>query len=55
MDEFGNLIITGSVLLSLLIIYTKGIRRYARYKLKKDERKRKRQESVAYNGSDKPK
>ena len=53
--EIGNIVAIGSVLLSLLIIYTKGIRRYVIYKQKKDERKRKREENIAYNESDKSK
>ncbi len=53
--EIGNILAIGCVMLSLLIIYTKGIRRYLIYKQKRDERKRKRQENITYNGSIKPK
>lgn len=52
--EIGNIVAIGSVLLSLLIIYTKGIRRYVIYKQKRDERKRKRQESIINSGDIKP-
>lgn len=43
--EIGNIVAIGSVLLSLLIIYTKGIRRFLNYKEKQNERKRKREET----------
>ena len=53
--ELGNIIAIGSVLLALLIIYTKAIHRYSIYKQKINERKRKRKEAYINKGSTKSK
>ncbi len=50
----GNIIAIGSVLLALLIIYTKAIRRYSIYKQKRNERKRRQEEAYINKGNTKP-
>ena len=52
--ELGNIIAIGFVMLSLLIIYTKGIRRYVKYKQRKNERKRRREEAYINKGNTRP-
>ena len=53
--ELGNIIAIGSVLLALLIIYTKAIHRYSIYKKRKNERESKRKETYYIKSNPKPK
>jgi len=49
--EVGNIVAFGFVTLSILIIYTKAIKRYVKYKQRKNERRLKREETYIDKGS----
>lgn len=53
--ELGNILAVGCVLLSLLIIYTKGMRRYLIYKQKRNERRSKQKAEFDSGGNTRPK